>query len=178
MFQPTHSQCLLSCVFFPNLTFNFLAGAKNGQKFLARENEMVDIHQPIDNRKSTYALHPNHECHHQRRRAAVQATINRRMTMTMEGRANEVRGEVEDGGGGVGGGGATDDKIIALASPVKKNNNQPRWGLGSDNIALAMATPPPPMTTTLRGKVFGDNENNGDDEIIALAPPPNKNLIK
>jgi hypothetical protein len=41
---------------------------------------------------------------HQRRIASVQATINQRMTMTMEGRANEVRGgEVEDGGGGGGG---------------------------------------------------------------------------
>ena len=44
------------------------------------------------------------------------------MTMTMEGRANEVRGEVrvrwKMGGGG--GGSATDDKIIALALPVIK----------------------------------------------------------
>ena len=37
---------------------------------------MVDIHQPIDNRKSTYAPHPNHECRHQRRRAAVLGTTN------------------------------------------------------------------------------------------------------
>ena len=71
--------------------------------------------------------------------------------MTMEGRANEVRGgEVEDGeGGGWWEGSATDDKIIALALPVIKNNNQPRWGVGSNDIALAMKTPPPPMTTRL-----------------------------
>ena len=61
---------------------------------------------------------------------------------------------VVGGWGGVGGGSATGDKIIPLASPVVKNNNQARWGVGSDDIALAMATPPPPMTTTLRGKGF------------------------
>jgi len=57
-------------------------------------------------------------------------------------------------GGGGGWGSAIDDKIIALALPVVKNNNQPRWGVGSDDIALAMATPLLPMTTTLRGKCF------------------------
>ena len=43
--------------------------------------------------------------------------------------------------------------------------------MGSDDIALAMATPPLPMTTTLREKYFGDDEINDDDEIIALALP-------
>jgi len=52
----------------------------------------------------------------------------------------------------VGGGSATDDKIITEALPVIKNKNQPRWGVGSDDIALAMMTPPLPMMTTLRGK--------------------------
>ena len=75
--------------------------------------------------------------------------------MTLKGRAKEVRGEVEDGGGGVVVGvSATNDKIIALASPVVKNNNQPRWGVGSDDIALAMAMPLPPMMTASRGKCF------------------------
>ena len=75
--------------------------------------------------------------------------------MTMEGRANEVRGEVEDGvwGGGMGGS-ATDDKIIVLALPVVKNNNQLRWGVGSNDITLAMATPQLPMTATLQVKCF------------------------
>ena len=36
---------------------------------------------------------------HQQRRAALQATINRRMTAMMEGRASEARRDEEDGGG-------------------------------------------------------------------------------
>jgi hypothetical protein len=31
----------------PNQTFEILAGAKNGRKFLVREIKMVDVHQPI-----------------------------------------------------------------------------------------------------------------------------------
>ena len=56
-------------------------------------------------------------------------------------------------GGGVRGS-TTDDKIIVLASPAVKNNNQPMWGVGSNAITLAMATPPPPMMATLRVKCF------------------------
>ena len=47
------------------------------------------------------------------------------------------------------GGSATDDKIITLALPGVNNMNQLRWGVGSNDIALAMAMPPLPMTTTL-----------------------------
>ena len=61
--------------------------------------------------------------------------------------------------GGWVGGGATDDKIIALALPDVNNKNQLKWGVGSNDIALAMATPLPPMMTTLRGKCFGGDEN-------------------
>ena len=48
--------------------------------------------------------------------------------MMMEGRASEVRGEVEDGGGGGLGASPTDGETILVGSPVMKNNNQMRWG--------------------------------------------------
>ena len=90
--------------------------------------------------------------------------------MMMEGRANEVRGEVKDGEGGRGGGGA---RPFACHTKITINQGgEWRYRTGNGDTAAANDD------NVARKNFFATMKINDEDEIIALSPPALKNSIK